>query len=138
MAKRRESGASVVQSAAQQVIAVEAAEWTTACTWDVLVASSSASMPPLQHGQAGPHTARNVQVPKLMELVGLAYTTWFVYRYLLFKVCLRCSVPLLPRLVSVATAQAAMHQSCVAHGNLAECSACTVFGSIKQRLCGAG
>jgi CAAD domains of cyanobacterial aminoacyl-tRNA synthetase len=27
-----------------------------------------------------------MQVPKLMELVGLAYTTWFVYRYLLFKV----------------------------------------------------
>lgn len=24
-------------------------------------------------------------LPKLMELVGLGYTTWFVYRYLLFK-----------------------------------------------------
>lgn len=24
-------------------------------------------------------------LPKLMELVGLAYSTWFVYRYLLFK-----------------------------------------------------
>jgi hypothetical protein len=27
-----------------------------------------------------------MQLPKLMELVGLAYSTWFVYRYLLFKV----------------------------------------------------
>ena len=27
-----------------------------------------------------------VQVPKLLELVGLGYTSWFVYRYLLFKV----------------------------------------------------
>lgn len=26
------------------------------------------------------------QLPKLMELVGLGYTGWFVYRYLLFKV----------------------------------------------------
>ena len=26
------------------------------------------------------------QVPKLLELVGLGYTSWFVYRYLLFKV----------------------------------------------------
>jgi len=25
------------------------------------------------------------QLPKLMELVGLGYTAWFVYRYLLFK-----------------------------------------------------
>jgi hypothetical protein len=25
------------------------------------------------------------QVPKLMELVGLGYSSWFVYRYLLFK-----------------------------------------------------
>jgi len=24
-------------------------------------------------------------LPKLMELVGLGYTSWFVYRYLLFK-----------------------------------------------------
>lgn len=24
-------------------------------------------------------------VPRIMELVGLGYTTWFVYRYLLFK-----------------------------------------------------
>ena len=28
-----------------------------------------------------------MQVPKLLELVGLGYTSWFVYRYLLFKVC---------------------------------------------------
>jgi hypothetical protein len=27
-----------------------------------------------------------VQLPKLLELVGLGYTGWFVYRYLLFKV----------------------------------------------------
>lgn len=26
------------------------------------------------------------QVPKLLELVGLGYTAWFTYRYLLFKV----------------------------------------------------
>ena len=46
------------------------------------------------------HTARHsatpcVQVPKLMELVGLAYTAWFVYRYLLFKarVCARQHSP---------------------------------------------
>ena len=26
------------------------------------------------------------QLPKLLELVGLGYTAWFVYRYLLFKV----------------------------------------------------
>jgi len=25
------------------------------------------------------------QLPKIMELVGLGYTGWFVYRYLLFK-----------------------------------------------------
>jgi hypothetical protein len=25
------------------------------------------------------------QVPKLMELIGLGYSSWFVYRYLLFK-----------------------------------------------------
>lgn len=30
-----------------------------------------------------------LQVPKLLELVGLGYTSWFVYRYLLFKVSLR-------------------------------------------------
>jgi hypothetical protein len=29
-----------------------------------------------------------LQLPKIMELVGLGYTGWFVYRYLLFKV--RC------------------------------------------------
>ncbi|GFP85353.1 protein curvature thylakoid 1a chloroplastic [Phtheirospermum japonicum] len=28
-------------------------------------------------------------VPKIMELVGLGYTGWFVYRYLLFKVSLQ-------------------------------------------------
>ena len=27
-----------------------------------------------------------LQVPKLLELVGLGYSAWFVYRYLLFKV----------------------------------------------------
>jgi hypothetical protein len=27
-----------------------------------------------------------LQLPKIMELVGLGYTGWFVYRYLLFKV----------------------------------------------------
>lgn len=27
-----------------------------------------------------------LQVPKVLELVGLGYTAWFVYRYLLFKV----------------------------------------------------
>lgn len=27
-----------------------------------------------------------LQLPKLLELVGLGYTAWFVYRYLLFKV----------------------------------------------------
>lgn len=29
-----------------------------------------------------------VQLPKLLELVGLGYSAWFVYRYLLFKVSL--------------------------------------------------
>jgi hypothetical protein len=33
-----------------------------------------------------PHPPRRLpQLPKLMELVGLGYTAWFVYRYLLFK-----------------------------------------------------
>lgn len=27
-----------------------------------------------------------MQLPKILELVGLGYTGWFVYRYLLFKV----------------------------------------------------
>ena len=27
-----------------------------------------------------------MQLPKLLELVGLGYSAWFVYRYLLFKV----------------------------------------------------
>jgi hypothetical protein len=27
-----------------------------------------------------------LQLPKFMELIGLGYTGWFVYRYLLFKV----------------------------------------------------
>ncbi|KAG2661314.1 hypothetical protein PVAP13_1KG497900 [Panicum virgatum] len=26
-----------------------------------------------------------MELPKIMELVGLGYTGWFVYRYLLFK-----------------------------------------------------
>jgi hypothetical protein len=37
-------------------------------------------------------------LPKLMELIGLGYSSWFIYRYLLFKarrrarcVCLRCT-----------------------------------------------
>ncbi len=29
-----------------------------------------------------------MQLPKLLELVGLGYSAWFVYRYLLFKVSL--------------------------------------------------
>ena len=32
-------------------------------------------------------------LPKLMELVGLGYTSWFVYRYLLFKVRVRRPQP---------------------------------------------
>lgn len=31
-----------------------------------------------------PHPLRP-QLPKMMELVGLGYTAWFTYRYLLFK-----------------------------------------------------
>lgn len=31
----------------------------------------------------------HMQLPKLLELVGLGYTAWFVYRYLLFKVLLK-------------------------------------------------
>ena len=31
-------------------------------------------------------TACTAQLPKLLELVGLGYTVWFTYRYLLFKV----------------------------------------------------
>ena len=27
-----------------------------------------------------------LQLPKVLELIGLGYSTWFVYRYLLFKV----------------------------------------------------
>jgi hypothetical protein len=29
----------------------------------------------------------NLQLPKLLELIGLGYSAWFTYRYLLFKVC---------------------------------------------------
>ena len=29
---------------------------------------------------------RGLQLPKWMELVGLGYSAWFTYRYLLFKV----------------------------------------------------
>ena len=29
---------------------------------------------------------QTLQLPKIMELVGLGYSSWFVYRYLLFKV----------------------------------------------------
>ena len=32
----------------------------------------------------GAHVAHS-QLPKVMELVGLSYSSWFVYRYLLFK-----------------------------------------------------
>jgi CAAD domains of cyanobacterial aminoacyl-tRNA synthetase len=38
------------------------------------------------HASQLPNAMSRLQVPKLMELIGLAYTTWFVYRYLLFKV----------------------------------------------------
>ena len=37
----------------------------------------------------GPHAGvvwLLLQLPKILELVGVAYTGWFVYRYLLFKV----------------------------------------------------
>jgi hypothetical protein len=27
-----------------------------------------------------------LQLPKILELIGLGYSAWFVYRYLLFKV----------------------------------------------------
>lgn len=30
-------------------------------------------------------TSFHTQVPRLLELVGLGYTGWFTYRYLLFK-----------------------------------------------------
>ena len=36
------------------------------------------------------------QLPKLLELVGLGYTAWFTYRYLLFKVCIPTGPPFLP------------------------------------------
>lgn len=55
-----------------------------------------------------------MQLPKLMELVGLGYTSWFVYRYLLFKVCLQpvhgnsCAQPLLDLRLSLAGACACM------------------------------
>ena len=39
-----------------------------------------APLPPLP-----PRLPRPPQLPKLFELVGLGYTTWFTYRYLLFK-----------------------------------------------------
>ena len=29
--------------------------------------------------------ARNSQLPKVFELVGLGYSAWFTYKYLLFK-----------------------------------------------------
>ena len=35
----------------------------------------------------------SVQLPKLLELVGLGYTAWFTYRYLLFKVRCRLLPP---------------------------------------------
>lgn len=34
----------------------------------------------------------NMQLPKFLELVGLGYTSWFVYRYLLFKVSFSVSI----------------------------------------------
>ena len=46
----------------------------------------------LMHSDAvppGPHGGvvwLLLQLPKILELVGVAYTGWFVYRYLLFKV----------------------------------------------------
>ncbi len=33
-----------------------------------------------------PRVPAPLQLPKLMELVGLGYSSWFTYRYLLFKV----------------------------------------------------
>ena len=32
-----------------------------------------------------PRRTPTLQLPKIMELVGLGYSSWFVYRYLLFK-----------------------------------------------------
>jgi hypothetical protein len=32
-----------------------------------------------------PAALARAQLPKIMELVGLGYSSWFVYRYLLFK-----------------------------------------------------
>ena len=49
-------------------------------------------------------SAFHVQVPKILELVGLGYTAWFVYRYLLFKVPLPAisdGPPLHPAMVVV-------------------------------------
>jgi CAAD domains of cyanobacterial aminoacyl-tRNA synthetase len=34
-----------------------------------------------------------LQLPKLLELVGLGYSAWFTYRYLLFKVRPQTNVP---------------------------------------------
>ena len=34
-----------------------------------------------------------MQLPKLLELVGLGYSAWFVYRYLLFKVTAMLLLP---------------------------------------------
>ena len=42
--------------------------------------------PALQQQVVAYPTARPAQLPKLLELVGLGYTVWFTYRYLLFKV----------------------------------------------------
>lgn len=43
-------------------------------TTPALTSSASAPLPPV-----------SVQLPKLFELVGLGYSAWFTYRYLLFK-----------------------------------------------------
>ena len=45
---------------------------------------------PLQISNTGLH----IQLPKLLELVGLGYTSWFTYRYLLFKVRTMQMLPL--------------------------------------------
>jgi len=50
------------------------------------------------------------QFPKLLEVVGLAYTVWFTSRYLLFKVLISLSlidmcILVLPRLIKFVNVQ---------------------------------
>jgi hypothetical protein len=60
------------------------------------LARAPRSLPPrharTRNSQTRPHpptptppNASPLQIPKLFELVGLGYTAWFVYRYLLFQ-----------------------------------------------------